>query len=371
MKKKALIFYITENSGHFHAATAIANALNSFDKNIEPILVNAFNYTNPFLGNILTRVYLAVIKKKPEIWSNLYDNPEVFEKTRKARMLINKFNMPKIKRLIEKHSPNIIYCTQAFPCGMIAEYKKKYQKDIPLVAVLTDHAPHSYWIFDEVTEYIVPSKKTAASLEQKGVSPEKIKVYGIPISPTFNKTLDKEKILKDYNLSKEHPIILLMGGSHGLGSIEKTVETFIANKEKIYQLLVVTGINKKLYARLLKIAKGNRNIRIFGYINKIEELMEIADIIITKSGGITTSEALAKKLPIIIMDPIPGQERLNAEYLKEEGAAIEVSDSNELYKIIEELFASRAKLENMKNNAARLGMPESALKIAEHFTAGV
>jgi len=372
MSKKVLLFYITQFSGHYQAAKAIETALLGLDSSIETDMINAFDFTNPILGRIISRAYLEVIKKKPELWGNIYDNPSVLEKMKKAREALHKYNKPKIKKLLDTFAPDAVYCTQAFPCGMVADYKRAYGKNIPLIAVLTDHAPHSYWIFDEVDVYVVPSESTAEVLEKKGVPREKIRIYGIPIDSRFEQEREKDSIRAGLGISPENPTVLIMGGSQGLGAMEGVVNSFLSDEEHFYQLLVVTGINKKLFNRLTDIIPSvNRLIKLFPYIENIEELMEISDIIITKAGGITTAEALAKRLPILIVHPIPGQEVLNTEYLVKEGVALEVGDFNKIHDTINELFSSPDTLRKMKENAERVARPDSALKIAELVVKGI
>lgn len=366
MRKKALLFYISRYSGHFQAAQAINGALLESGSAFQTRMIDAFDYTNPVLGKIITKTYLEVIKKKPELWGNIYDNPIVLKKTKKLREVLHKYNKPKMKRLLDTFAPDIVYCTQAFPCGMVADYKKTYKKNIPLVGVLTDHAPHSYWLFNEVDIYVVPSKKTADILEQKSCPRKKIRIYGIPVDPRFRREHDKDRIRADYGLSPQNPTVLIMGGSQGLGAMEAVVRSFLQDKKHSYQLLVVTGVNKRLRSRLAKIVPpANSLIRILSYVKNIEELMEVSDIVITKAGGMTIAEALSKKLPMLIVNPIPGQERMNTDYLVKESAAREITDYSSIHDTINELFESKDILKKMKKNAERLARPDSALRIAE------
>jgi len=291
----------------------------------------------------------------------------VMKKTRKAREALHRFNMSKIKKLLDLHSPDVIFCTQAFPCGMVADYKKSCGKKTPLIGVLTDHAPHSYWLFDEVDFYVVPSDETARVLEQKGVPPEKIRVYGIPVGPKFRRQHDRHLIKREFGFREKDPTILIMGGSQGLGAMEEVVKSLLGDIRHNYQFLVVTGSNKKLNAKLKKLGcrKGGENIRVLSYVENIDELMEISDIIITKAGGMTIAEALVKELPMLIVDPIPGHERMNTDYLVQKGAAIEIEDYSQIHRKINELFDSEGMLERMKENTKKLARPDSALDIAK------
>lgn len=373
MKKRILIFYISKYSGHYHAASAIEEAfLERCGEEAEVEKINALDYTNPILGRIINRIYLRIIKKRPYIWGNMYDNPEVLEKTKKARAALHKFNKAKIKRLIDKKKPDIIICTQAFPCGMVADYKKNTGSSLKLIGILTDHAPHSYWLFDEVDFYVVPDEKTAAVMQAKGVPHEKVKALGIPVSLRFRPKGDRRRVLKDLGFSERKPVILVMGGSQGLGAIEEAVRSLSLDDRHGYQLIVVTGKNKKLFSRLsrAKHVKDKHGIRIFSFVENISDLMEASDVIMTKAGGMTTAEALAKGLPMIIVDPIPGHERLNADYFVNEGVAVEIKDYSEMHRTINQLFDSRETLYKMGEKAKAISKPDSALDIARLALAG-
>jgi len=368
MIKKALVFYISRYSGHFHAACAIEKGLVEVVEDIEVDKVNALSYTNPILEKVINKAYMEVIKKKPKIWGDMYDNPEVMKKTKKVREVLHKFNVPKIKKLIDAYAPDIIYCTQAFPCGMTADYKRIFNKDILLVGVLTDYAPHSYWLFDEVNFYVVPSEETARVLERKGVSADKIKVLGIPVDPKFGVTHDATKIRKKMELSKEKPTILIMGGSQGLGAVETIVRSLLTDTEHAYQILVVAGSNRKLFSRLRRLKKRKQasdRVRILSFVDNIDELMEISDIIVTKAGGMTVAEAQVKKLPMLLVDPIPGHEQMNTDYLVGKGAAVEVKKGESVHGAINKLFDSKDTLPKMRKNLDQLGHPNSALDVAK------
>ncbi|MFH1665648.1 MAG: glycosyltransferase [Candidatus Omnitrophota bacterium] len=367
MKKKALILYISKFSGHFHAACAIEKGLREVFGDVCVEKVDALSYTNPILEKVINKAYLEVIKKKPEIWGNMYDNPDVVKKTKGAREALHKFNTKKMKKLISTHAPDIVYCTQAFPCGMVAGYKKTYGENLPLVGVLTDHAPHFYWLHDEVDHYVVPSEETARILEQKGVPADRIKSYGIPVDPKFRSDGDARQIREKLGIEAERPVILIMGGTHGLGAIRETVTTLAGDNERRYQLLVVTGSNKKLYRRLKRFSrrKNRPDMHIFSYVDNIDELMQVSDLIVTKAGGMTIAEALVKRLPMVIVSPIPGHERRNADYLVKNGVAVEAMDVDQIYQIVNDLIDSRSALNKMKKNAAKIARPESAINIAK------
>lgn len=364
MSKRIILMYISEVSGHHSATLAIENAIKTISPDTQIFNLNAFNYTNPISERIVNRLYMGVIKRTPQIWDYLYDNPQIVKGLEKIKDSIHKFNSPKLKNLFDKFNPDAVLCTQAFPCGMVADFKKTYGSDIPLLAVLTDYVPHSYWIYDAVDYYITPSEEVSQCLVKKAVAPNKIKPLGIPFDPKFNEDITKANLIQKLKLKPDIPNILIMGGGQGLGPIKTIIRSLEKVKREI-QEIVVAGTNKKLYKSLKRrIKKYKKRILLFGYVDNINELMSISDIIITKPGGVTTAEALAKKIPMIIIKPIPGQEASNTNYLISKGAALKIDKPKEAGILIEELLAEPEKLIRMRESAQRISKPNASFDIA-------
>jgi len=363
-RKRIVLMYISEVSGHHNATLAIEKAIKILEPNAEITNINAFNYTNPLAEKIVNSIYMGIIKIAPQIWDYLYDNPKVAKSLEKAKQNVHKNNSPKLKRLFERLKPDIVVCTQAFPCGMVAYYKNKYGLNLPLVAVLTDYIPHSYWVYEAVDCYITPSDDVSLRLIKKGVSAQKVKSLGIPFDPKFNENLDRNNVFHKHRLSPHLPTILIMGGGQGLGPIK----TIVKSLEKVngpIQEIVITGTNKKLYNSLKrKIRKYRKKILLFGYTQNINELMYIADIVISKPGGVTTSEVLAKGKPMIIIKPLPGQEANNTAYLIQKGAAIKIEDPAKINLVIEDLLKNPNKLAQLCACAKQISKPNSSMDIA-------
>jgi len=363
-RKRIILMYITEVSGHHSATLAIEKAIKKSDPQAEVLNINAFNYTNPISEKIINRIYLSVIKRAPAIWDYLYDNQQVVKKIGNLKEFVHRLNSPKLKNLFDRFKPDIVACTQAFPCGMVADFKKAYNSDLPLVAVLTDYIPHSYWVYDAINYYITPSDEITERLIKKGAPPHKIKPLGIPFDHRFNEPVDKPAVMQKMNLIPRLPTILIMGGGQGLGPI-KTIINSLEKTGIELQEIAITGTNRKLYACLKRnIKKYKKIIRLFGYANNINELMSVADIIITKPGGVTTAEVLAKAIPMIIVRPIPGQETNNTAYLTKNGAAIKIDKTAEIGAIIERLVRNRGRMEEMSLAAKRISKPNASTDIA-------
>lgn len=363
--KRVLLLYISETSGHHCASIAIENALHRLEPSIKTLNINSFNYTNPILEKVINRAYMGVIKRAPEIWDYLYDNPKVLKNTQKLRELIHKFNTGKLKSLLDEFVPNCIVCTQAFPCGMVADYKKSFALDIPIMAVLTDYAPHSYWIYGNVDRYVVPSQETANKLIMNGIHPSRVVNFGIPIDSKFEKAYDGDAVFEELSLRKDVPTVLIMGGTQGLGPIRELVK-MLDRSTSNFQMIVAAGANKKLHKWLSeKARKMNKRAVILGYATNIDELMQISTVIITKPGGVTTAEALAKGIPMLIINPLPGQEAMNTRFLLKEGVAVKAEIPEDVPVILDELLYNQNKLGLMREKALALSKPDSAVNIAK------
>lgn len=365
-KKRILLMYISENSGHHSASLALERAFRYLSRDIEILNVNSFHYTNPILEKIVNRAYMGLIKRTPEVWGYLYDNPKVVKRTQKLKESIHKYNSQKTKVLIDGFKPDAVVCTQAFPCGIVADYKRTQNAErLVLSGVLTDYAPHSYWMYDNVDAYFVPSPEIKEHFVLSGISPDRVKVAGIPINPKFKEVPNREKIAALHNLSLDIPTVLLMGGSLGIGPIKDLIKVLDRSDVRL-QIIAVCGGNKRLFGYIKRIApRLSKKTAVFGYIDNIHELMGISSIIITKPGGITISEALAKGLPLLIVKPIPGQEQMNTEYLVRNKVAIKIDRLQDAAVFTKELLSNPQALKNLQERAKQFSKPDSAMDIAK------
>jgi processive 1,2-diacylglycerol beta-glucosyltransferase len=364
MKKRILLMYISISSGHHRASLAIEKALKLLEPRTEILNINSFNYTNPILERIINRTYLGVIKRMPEVWEYLYDNPKVVRNTQRLKDLIHRFNSRKLESLLKEFKPDAIVCTQAFPCGMVADYKKTFGLNVPLFGVLTDYLPHSYWFYDEVDYYIVASSLTKQKFLENGIPAGKIKTFGIPIDPKFAEVQDRERIAKKLNLDLFKPTILVMGGGQGLGPIKKIIRS-LNNLQFPLQIIVVAGTNRSLLKWLRRIKSiHTKRIISFEYVENINELMDVSTILITKAGGLTIAEALVKGLAIIIVNPIPGQESNNTRFLLQRGIALEAEDEEGATDLVNELLHEPKRLKYIRCKASRFDRPNAAIDTA-------
>jgi len=234
-----------------------------------------------------------------------------------------------------------------------------------LAAVPTDFCIHPYWFYENVDVYFLPHEELEKKLVKKGIDPKKIEITGIPISPNFSKSHNSKELKKKWELKEDLFTIFLMGGGRGVGSLGKIILTLDTSNLPI-QLLVVTGTNRRLRKKIEKIqSKVNFPLTVLGYTRQVDELMEVSDLLISKPGGLTTAEALAKEIPLGILDSQGGPERRNKELLLEKEIAFELNSREDIIYLIRNLMDSSFDLENWRKRARKLAHPEAAEKITQ------
>jgi processive 1,2-diacylglycerol beta-glucosyltransferase len=361
---KILLMYISKVSGHRQATVAISKSIKKLMPDSDILSINGFGYNYPILENVVNAAYMGIISHSPRVWDYLYDNPRVVKRSANLRKFLNKSSHRKIEKLFNDFPADTVICSQAFPCCMVADYKMSKKLDLTLIGVLTDWAPHSYWINAGVDYYVVPSEDTKARFVAKGVAPDKIRVLGIPIRYKFAEKLDQPVVREKLGLDPRLETVLVMGGGQGLGRIRDAVRALLRLARPL-QLIVIAGSNQKLFQWLGRTAKRSpKKILYYDYANNVDELMEAATLIVTKPGGMTTSECLAKGLPMVVINPLPGQEARNTDFLIEKGIAVYVHDIRDLADEVEMLLSNPQKLSAMEKAAYENGKPQAAEDIA-------
>jgi len=364
-QKRILFLYSTKFSGHHHAARAVSEALKQLNASVKTLNIETVSFISPKIGKVIHKAYLGMIKKASSIYDLLWDNQRIYRTTNRLREVLNKLSKDKFKELFDEFRPDATICTQAFPCGIISRLKRDYNREIKIIAVITDYDVHSYWIYENVDYYMVATEDMKIKLNKKGINDKKIKVTGIPVKPIFKLSKDKDKLRKKLNIDNGLPVILIIGGSYGLGPLYDVVKILSEMRES-YQLLVVCGKNERMI-RKIKLLKSqiDKPLKCFGYVDNIDELMEISNLLITKPGGITITEALLKGIPMIIYNIVKGQESQNYRFLIKEGIAAECRDINRLKEITRDLLNSDKKQQEFIQRSKEYINPDAAYDIAD------
>ena len=362
-KKNIILASFSKHSGHYKAAQAIEKAYDRLNCGVRITHVDSSTYLNSFINSMVSNFYTGLVSNLPFIWGYLYDNKNVVKASRCLQDLSYSLTR-KAEKILTQQSPDAIICTQAFTCGLFSYYKKKI-KNVKVFAVITDHCVNSYWINNNVDGYFVPSEDVKKVIAKQGVDINKIFNVGLPVDPLFVQIKDKNSIKKKLNVSQNLPIILVMGGNRGIGKINGIIKKLVDVNFKA-QLIVVCGRNKVLYKQLndFKDRSALKNLLLFETFDKIDELMEIADILISKPGGITIAEAFYKDLPVISIGAISGQETRNQEYLKQKGTIMVAENIKQVVSIAEKIINKQVDVDMLKRNIYENRRCDSAINIA-------
>lgn len=367
--KKILIFYGAYGGGHLSAAKAIRNYLDKNYPGCETLMVDCVEYINKYLNKISTTAYKEMAKKFPWMWKFVYNNSEHGALAR-ISTTSNKLMSKKLNNILQEFSPDLIISTHPFSNQMCAYLKKNKKINCKIATVLTDLAPHSQWtVGSEYIDYFfVANSEMKNSLSDEGIADFKIFVTGIPLSERFKSSFDKDLICKDFGLSSDKKTILFFaGGEFGLGR-KKTTFIFRAliRLFKDFQIVAISGKNKRMFSKFCKLVDGynvSDRVKVLDYTDKVPELMHISSLVVTKPGGLTTTESLVSGLPMIIVNPIPGQEEENAEFLVRNSVAVWIKDDDNIARILKNLYRHPETIEKMASFIPELSKPDSTENI--------
>lgn len=360
--RRVLLMHINSHSGHHRASCAIERTLARLDPSAEIENLDAFTFTSRITRWGIMETYHSLIRHQPDVWEYLYDNPAIARRLRHFRALLHHYHAAKLERVLDRVRPDAIACTQAYPCGVIADFKKHHGLRVPLVGVLTDYAPHVYWFHDTVDAYVVPSESVKQRFVSRGVDAARVHVQGIPIEPAFERPAGREETARQFGLNPHQPVLLIMGGGGGFGRLREIVQN-LDTLPYPCQLVVLAGTNRSLLSWIHGQRFRHRVLGL-GYTEDVPKLMSLATLLISKPGGMTTSEALARQLPIVIVNPIPGQEAYNARFLLSQGAAVQAGSPETVRQTVRDLLENADLLARLRRRAGELAHPRAASDIA-------
>ncbi|PIQ27583.1 hypothetical protein COW36_16390 [bacterium (Candidatus Blackallbacteria) CG17_big_fil_post_rev_8_21_14_2_50_48_46] len=364
---RILIAHVTAGAGHQRAAEAIAKAFQNLYPGANVKLVDTLDYINSVYKKLYSTSYLALVKHSPRLWGYIYERYDKDEKEKiddKLRQSMESLQASDFRELLDDFSPDVVICTHFLPMELISRWKKKRKSSLPLYAVVTDFALHAMWIVEEVNAYFVASQEVGRELETRGAGVSSIYQTGIPVDPIFATLPLQSEMREKLNLNKDLPTVLLMGGGYGVGDLNSLVRSFRSVSTEM-QLLVVAGRNEQLRDELSQIATTLPiSCRVYGFVTNVHELMRASDLVITKPGGLSSSEALAAQCPLMIINPIPGQEQRNSDYLLENGAACILHNISDGAYYVENLLKDQERLAYMTQQARKNGRKDSSMEIA-------
>ena len=363
---RLLILSASAGGGHVRAGEALAEAARSLDPSGRIEHRDVLELTGPLYRKAYAGSYLQMVDRAPELWGHLYkasDRPARSQRLRqKLVRLFDRVEFAGLRQYLRDFAPDALIATHFLPCQVLAPLRRRGRFAFPLGIAVTDFDVHAFWVQPTCDLFFVGSAELAARLAGKGIDRRRITVTGIPISPDFGKRRNRAALRRKLGIAPGRPAVLVMGGGAGVGSLAEAVRAVLESGP--CHVLAVAGRNVRLRRSLSAIRPPRGSaLTAFGYVDPIGDLMAAADLAVTKSGGLTTSECLAMGLPMVVRDPIPGQEERNADFVLEAGAGVKAVDAAALRYQVGRLLSDRAARRRMASAAEASGRAGAAADI--------
>ena len=362
--KRILILSASVGSGHVKAAEALAKSFRARPEVEEVLVDDSLDHTNVLHKQLYSTLYKRLSAVLPEFlgwWYVSSDDPWVSDRSRLA------LDLPQalpLVNLVRDFKPDSVICTHFMPAGVLSFLIGLGRLEVELGIVVTDYHFHAFWITRAFHWYFVAQEEDRIHMEGLGLPADRIHVTGIPIGPEFSQPVDREAVLKRHQLRADLPTLLIAGGTLGLSPASAVVRRLL-QLERDFQAIVLCGKNEELKKQIEGLVAEQRDrFRILGYTTEMPDLLGAATLLLSKPGGLTAAEALARGLPMVILDPIGGQEERNSDVLLEAGAAVKCTEVTVLNHKLSRLLDDPERIATMSENARRLGRPGAADDVA-------
>lgn len=368
------ILHATAGSGHRSAAVAIASALGELAPGAQVREVDTLVFASRFYRSTYAQGYDAMAQRAPQLWGALYTlwaQQQVNRSAGPAREALDRLALRGLVRVVERERPDAIVCTHFLPVEALYPIRGKGRLQVPLHVVITDFTAHPLWAYPYVDRYYVASEQVAAELAGHGVPRERIEVTGIPVAPKFARSAGRDAVRKRFGFALDRPLVLVMGGGAGVGPMAEMAER-LAELPMQPQVLVLCGTNAALRQQLDALAERyDGRLRAMGFTQDVDQLLEAADLLVSKAGGLTCSEALIKHTPLVVFRPTPGQEVSNARWLEAGGAAVHAETLDTVAATVARWLSDPEALRRAQDSAARLAHPDAAHDVARRVLESV
>jgi len=366
---RVLIATVTAGGGHLAAAAALEEAWRRLRPNDVLEKVDVLDFASKLYRKIYVETYVKVVEHAPELYAMVFKATDNHEEVRKANNFRRSFAHHTNKgfvKYLRQFRPDIVLCAHYLPLEIIGHGDDKGGPKPFTVSIITDFEAHAFWLEPTVDFYCVAAEETRGSLVARGVNGDQIAVTGIPISSRFSQKLDLLEIRRTYGLRDDIPTLLVLAGGFGMGPVAEILGQ-LDKVEGHFHTLVVAGRNEELREELC-IQQRKHPTQVIGYASNMHELMAVAHLIISKPGGLTSSEALAMGKPMLIINPIPGQEAANSDFLLEHGVATKVNRVEDIPFRLQQML-QQEKLAEMSAAARKLGRPQAAEEVCRSVVA--
>lgn len=363
---KLLILSASYGEGHQQAAKAVQDSLKLLSPETDVRIIDYMRTVHPVLDSVAKYCYLKSVQFAPALYGWFYKGTSQIPPSSLIQRQLNSLGIEELAEQLDDFQPDVVLATFPTPAGVVSYLKQQNRTNVPLATIITDHAIHSQWIHPFTDLYFVGSNHVRKGLMARGTPGEAIRVTGIPIRPPFLQSFDKASLYKKYELSPHLPVVLVMGGAYGvMGDIQQVVEELFTFPHPV-QVIVVTGRNGRLRSQLEELLPYATNpARVYGFVSEVHELMRVTDVMLTKAGGLTISEALALQVPMLLYRPIPGQEVQNTRFLTNTGVAVFARTRKQVSEHLFDLLVQNpGKLDMMRRRSLRVRKLNAAEEIA-------
>lgn len=363
--KKILLLTLSVGSGHVRAAEVIQRALTDGGDPVEARTLDALELARPWFHWLYVWPYWAMLRHAPWMWRWLFERRQHERHRSTAPHWVFRYGCQETLKQIKAFAPQLVIVTEVGAAEIAALGKREGWFNAPILAVQTDFQSEPPWVQREIDVYCVGSDEAKAQLIGWGVSPNRIVSCGIPIDPVFALPFDKADLLRALGLDARHPVVLVMGGGMGPAPLDKVVEVLEVCGLPL-QVLAVAGHDQRMRQRLEQLrSKLALDLHPLGWTDTVPELMAVSELLITKPGGLTSAEALAIGLPMVLTHPIPGPEERHLRYLEQHGVAVHARKTDEIPRLVSRLLNSPARLEDMARRAREMARPDAAHAISQ------
>jgi len=350
---RILVFSAGFGNGHFRAAEAVIEGIRFKSPYAKIIHLDFGDFLSKRFNTMAKNLYIEMIKHTPKLWGRFYYKTAKFQPDSMIQRFLKQLGRCDLLKYIQSFAPDLIVCTYPTVSSILAQLRLEQILQVPVITVITDYTVHSYWVHPGVDRYMVACEEVKENLVAWGIKGQCISVTGIPVSPKFELEMDRGRIIAELGLNPNLPTFLVMGGAYGSLRSAKRICKTLADSLVSVQSIIICGKDKKLYDSLEELSEQSPNpvVRL-GYVHNVEELMSVSNLIITKAGGLTVSEALTKHLPLVIYKAIPGQEEENAQFVQRTGAGRIARTEVELGWLLSRFLSNPKEMEEMREKAA-------------------
>jgi len=368
LPKRVLFLSASVGVGHTAAAQAVRSALAARDPSIETQTVDSYRYAASIFSKVVADGYIGMVKTVPQLYRYIYDRAERATHVPAFRSWLSQYTASNLRAFVNERKPDVVVCTHAFPCGVMSEYKRQFDPALPVVGIVTDFAVHPFWIYPNVDAYAVATREIRGALVARGVPHARVLVSGIPIDARFGAPrLPVEELRLALGLPLDRRIVLIMGGGIGIGPLDMMMRA-LERIDVPVAAAVIVGRNGRLQKRVVAAAEHtDYPLRVYGFVENVYDYMHASDVLLSKPGGLTSSEALSAQLPMVLVKPLPGQEERNTLYLVSRRAAVRAVGERQLEQAVADVLTSAAKRAALCERMKHLRRPDAAAAVADRI----